>query len=263
MILLLGGTSETAPMAEALAHAGYCVLVSTATEIPVAVGNHARISHRCGPLSESTMAEVVQDNRIRAIVDVTHPYADQVRTIAPRVSKQLGIEYWTYVRPGIEMPEGVQSVSTHKEAAEIASGSGKPVLLTIGSKNLEPYAQEALRAGMILIARVLPEPDSIEACYRAGISEERIVTARGPFSVEDTRQVIRRFSIGVLVTKDSGVAGGLMEKLEAARLESCSVIAVKRPMAYPLQAFSDINSLVQELLRHMEPAGERMSCNDE
>jgi precorrin-6A/cobalt-precorrin-6A reductase len=262
MILLLGGTSETAPLAEALAQAGYRVLVSTATEIPVAVGNHANIDRRCGPLSESAMATLVKEKGIRAIVDVTHPYADQVRTIAPRVSTQLGIEYLTYVRPGMEMPEGAQTVSTHEEAAKIACSSGKPVLLTIGSKNLEPYASEASRTGATLVVRILPESDSLEACRKTGIPEECIIAARGPFSVEDTCRIIRRFGIGVLVTKDSGIAGGMKEKLEAARLEACRVIAVKRPMSYSSQAFSDNNSLVQELLRRMEPTGERILCND-
>ena len=32
-----------------------------------------------------------------------------------------------------------------------------------------------------------------------------------------------------LVTKDSGAAGGLPEKLEAARLEGVSVILIRRP----------------------------------
>ncbi len=34
MILLIGGTSETAPLAEALAGAGFKILVSTATTSP-------------------------------------------------------------------------------------------------------------------------------------------------------------------------------------------------------------------------------------
>ena len=37
-VLLLGGTSETAPLATALARAGHNVLVSTATDIALDVG---------------------------------------------------------------------------------------------------------------------------------------------------------------------------------------------------------------------------------
>lgn len=43
MILLLGGTADTAILATMLAEAGYDVLVSTATGIPLATGDHPRI----------------------------------------------------------------------------------------------------------------------------------------------------------------------------------------------------------------------------
>ncbi|MBF0509675.1 MAG: precorrin-6A/cobalt-precorrin-6A reductase [Deltaproteobacteria bacterium] len=43
MILLIGGTSETASFAEALAAAGFDVLVSTATDVALEVGRHPRI----------------------------------------------------------------------------------------------------------------------------------------------------------------------------------------------------------------------------
>ncbi len=44
MILLIGGTSETAPLASGLAAAGYEVLVSTATDAPAGDRDHPRIS---------------------------------------------------------------------------------------------------------------------------------------------------------------------------------------------------------------------------
>jgi precorrin-6A/cobalt-precorrin-6A reductase len=40
---------------------------------------------------------------------------------------------------------------------------------------------------------------------------------------------IRQHHIGVLVTKDSGKAGGVPDKLLAAQMEQCLVIAVRRP----------------------------------
>jgi precorrin-6A/cobalt-precorrin-6A reductase len=80
-----------------------------------------------------------------------------------------------------------------------------------------------------LVVRVLNERGSLEACRFAGVAEEFIVMGRGPFSVEENRTVIRKFKIGVLVTKDSGIAGGLPDKIEAARMEKCQVVVVQRP----------------------------------
>ena len=53
MILLIGGTSETASLASGMAAAGYAVLVSTATEVPLAIEEHPRIHRRTGRLDEA------------------------------------------------------------------------------------------------------------------------------------------------------------------------------------------------------------------
>lgn len=253
MILLLGGTSETAPTAEALAAAGYRILVSTATQIPLDVGRHPGISHRRGRLPEAEMITLIHEKKMSAIVDVTHPYAAHVRATAARVAKTVGIPYVTMIRPGTlkEMQNWVESVPDHETAARIACAAGRPILLTIGSKNVAPYAQEGRRANLRVVARVLEHPDSIEACRKAGLPDAQIITGRGPFSIEENRELIRKFSIGVLVTKDSGEAGGVPEKLEAARLEGCRVIVVDRPVKPSADACADLATLLAEVLRQV------------
>ena len=118
-------------------------------------------------------------------------------------------------------------------------------MLTTGSRNLLPYAKEARRAGVSLVARVLAEKGSIDACRAAGIGDEFMITGRGPFSVKDNRKVIRRFGIGVLVTKDGGEAGGVPEKMAAARLEKCLVVVVRRPPIPARDAFDNIQDLIE------------------
>ena len=100
MILLLGGTSETGAVAAALAGAGKAVLVSTATDEPLEIGNHPGIRRRCGRLDESSMAELIRSESITAIVDATHPYAAAVRFLASRLAAKMGIPYFSYVRQG-------------------------------------------------------------------------------------------------------------------------------------------------------------------
>ena len=253
MILLLGGTSETAPLAEALSDAGHDVLVSTATDVPLAVGNRPRISHRQGRLPETGMLALVREHSIRAIVDATHPYARNVRSMAERVAEQSKIPYLTFVRPGgVGEQEGVRLAATHVEAARLACEPRKPVLLTIGSTHVPVYAAHAALNEVMLVARVLPYADSIQICRAAGLPEERIITGRGPFTVDDNRQLIQRFGIGVIVTKDSGAAGGVPAKLEASRTEQCLVIVVGRPPQSAVHAFDDVNSLARELNRRLQ-----------
>lgn len=245
MILLLGGTSETEAVALGLANTGYEVLVSTATDIPLEVGTHPRIQRRSGKLDSPAMVNLIKQSGIKAIVDVTHPYAAEVRETARQTAAHMNLPYLTLIRPtSIYIAMGILLAQDHKEAAQVACSFGCPVLLTIGSKNLHPYACQSRIAGVTLIARVLNHAQSIKACCDAGIPERFIITGRGPFPVEENRVVIRRFGIGVLVTKDSGLAGGVPEKLKAAQLENCKVVVVSRPVQPDSYTFEEISELI-------------------
>jgi len=249
MILLLGGTSETAAIASALADAGFNVLVSTATDVPLNVGDHPSISRRSGRLDPDQMAQLAKQQGVIAIVDASHPYAASLRVNARNAADQLKIPYLSWIRPPIpEQDSLITSVSDHNTAAKLAFSYGLPVLLTTGSRNLEPYVNEANARGIRLVARVLSHPSSIEACRKAGISDDNIVSGRGPFSVEENLAVIKRYGIGVLVTKDSGIAGGVPEKLDAAHLAGCRVVLVQRPAeSGEVAGFSHVSELVKEL----------------
>ncbi|XHR30788.1 MAG: bifunctional phosphoserine phosphatase/homoserine phosphotransferase ThrH [Chthoniobacteraceae bacterium] len=254
MILLPGGTSETAPLAEALARAGYDVLVSTATDIGLFIGNHPRIEHRHGGLDAAAMAALIQQREVQAVVDAAHPYAERLHETARRAASAMGVPYFRYVRPECtELPPDAVKAADHAEAARLACRAGKPILLTVGSRHIRPYAEEATRAGIALFARILDHPTSHQACRDAGMPPERVLTGRGPFSVEENRRLIAWHGIGVLVTKESGDAGGLPEKLEAARCEGAEVIVVERPCEMEANAFSEMPALLAALEAAVPP----------
>ena len=249
MILLLGGTGDSARLALELAEAGYKVLVSTATEISLDMETHPNLCRRSGKLDEEGMARLVRDEGVRAIVDATHPYATLARRTARRVAERLNVPYFTLTRPtGIPEGEGIRLADSHEEAAKIACSKGRPVFLTTGVKNLEPYVRESQRTGVKLIVRVLAEETSLAACRAAGIDEEFIIAKRGPFSVEENRSAMKRYGIGVIVTKDSGSSGGTPEKLEAARLEGCLVVVIRRPDQPNHNVFDKSSDLVHAVL---------------
>ena len=250
MILLLGGTSDTAPLAQRLARAGLQVLVSTATDEKLAVGDHDNIRRRSGRLDRAGLKDLIRRESISAVVDATHPYATEVRENARTVAKTLGVPYSTFIRPSAidENEDAVRFVSDHREAAKVAFSSGQGVLLTSGANHLDEYAAEAQRTGLPLCVRVLPRQESLTQCARAGISPERTIADRGPFDVEENLRHIRQFGVGVLVTKDGGRASGVRAKLEAAQLEKCSVVVIRRPQIAQENAFTDMAGLAQHVV---------------
>ena len=247
MILLLGGTSEAGTIAAALAAAGVRVLVSSATDLAASVGASPLVSLRTGALDDEGLGALIVESGARAVVDATHPYALVVTQNAQKAAARACVPYLRYLRPAALTGETrIVSAPDHEQAATIAFLSGRPVLLTIGTRHLATYMREARRTAIQVVARVLPAPGSLQACVAAGLSAEHTVAAQGPFTVEQTVVIIRRHGIGVLVTKDGGAAGGVLEKLEAARREGCEVVVVARPIETITvgRVFSEIGALV-------------------
>jgi precorrin-6A/cobalt-precorrin-6A reductase len=251
MILLLGGTSEAAPLSAALAAAGHTVLVSTATEAPLELPGPPSVSRRYGRLDGAAMTALLRECGARALVDATHPYAAEAHRHAQEAAHAAGIPCLRWLRAATDLArfEDVIHASSHDQAARMAFSLGRPVLLTIGSRNLTPYLREAVRTGLPVVARVLPLAESLEACHRAGLPQARIIAARGPFSVEANRKAIRDAGAGALVTKDSGAEGGVPGKIEAANLEGCHVVLVRRPPAGVPDTFQSVDLLLRALER--------------
>ncbi|MGK7344444.1 MAG: precorrin-6A reductase [Candidatus Nitrospinota bacterium M3_3B_026] len=256
MILLLGGTSETGPIAERIARLGVDVLVSTATDIPLGTGDGERIRRRSGRLSAEGLARLIETEGAAVVVDATHPFAEEASREARQAASAAGIPYLVFSRPSIDCDyERLTIADDHEEAARIAFSFGVTVLAATGSKDIAVYAARARQAGPRLVARVLDHPASIESCRAAGLSDEDIIAGRGPFSVEENLEHIERAGAGVIVTKDSGAAGGVGEKIEAARRAGISAVMVKRPRREGGNVHETIDGLAAALREVLNGAG--------
>ncbi len=165
MILLIGGTSETAPLASGLAAAGYDVLVSTATDVPLAIGEHPRIPRRTGRLDEEGLVALAKEKGSgRSSTPPTPtpspPMRPRERGEAPRRSPASS-SGGRSATPDDRAPppfagsrsnrgDPIRFAADHAEAAALAFADGRPVLLTTGSRNLAPYAEAARRTGIPL-----------------------------------------------------------------------------------------------------------------
>ncbi|OQY20474.1 MAG: precorrin-6A reductase [Desulfobacteraceae bacterium 4572_35.1] len=255
MILVFGGTSETAGLAMALAQSGHPVLVSTATDAPLDVGVHPAIRRRCGRLDRDGIVALIVAESIRVVVDGSHPYALQLHASVAAASQRAQVPCFRYQRQmtAIAEEEGICFVADHFAAAALAVKFAVPVLLTIGSRQLDPYVELLKKHHIPLYARVLPYCESEQLCERAGLPVESRIVGRGPFSETENRNLIRNKKIGLLVTKDSGIRGGVVEKISAARRENCQVIVVRRPSVAPgfCQVFEDVGQLVAGVSRSL------------
>lgn len=214
-------------LADFLKNQPVSVTVCTATEyggesLPKA-DNIAVLSQR---LSQQDMQKLLCGG-FDAVIDATHPYAQQVTDNAQQVCQKLNIRYIRLQRENSYVPKSVVYAENTDKAAEFLQSVTGNILLSTGSKELKVFCTEKLKDR--IYARVLPIVSSLSACCEAGIEPKKIIAMQGPFSVEMNEAAIDFAQAKWLVTKDGGDFGGFKEKLQAAKNKSVGVVVIGRP----------------------------------
>ena len=260
-IVIFGGTSEGRELSCELAKTGAEVVVSVASDYGVEEqGSAEGVTVECGPKEEAEIRAMIAD--ADAVIDATHPYAVIVTDNIRKAAEAEGVERLRLLRDesrisidgsGKESDDdslhgaaGICFAEDAEDAARIAAQMGGRVLLTTGSKDLGIYGE--LLNPEQLYPRVLPLISSIESCEAAGIPHRNIIAVQGPFSEELNKAVIREYEIDVMITKDSGAAGGFPEKISAAKDCQIPVIVITRPEEEGL-SFEEILAVCRERMK--------------
>ncbi len=241
-VMLFGGTSEGRELAQWLARRGTAVTVCVATDYGAALLPQGRgITCHTGRLDRAGMEALMARRPFACVVDATHPYAVEVTANIKAAAEAAGLPYRRLLRSSDGEDACHKARDIAGAAAMLAQMPGN-VLLTTGSKELEPFA----RPGLVerCFPRVLPTVDSLERCLRQGFPPAHIICMQGPFSRELNAALIRQFEIRTLVTKDSGGYGGFRDKAEAARETGCALLVIERPRQ---EAGMDMETLKQTL----------------
>ena len=206
------------------------MLLSTVTDYGARLASEAGGSVRSGALDEAELARLVATSA--AVVDATHPFAERISAAAAAACARVGRPYLRFERPAAALGEAVVRAADAAEAARraVEHAADGAILLTVGSKTVDVYARAARAAGVRLVARVLPTPESLTACAAAGLEPRDVVAMQGPTSAELDVALLHHLGATVLVTKESGAAGGLGEKLRAAELAGATAVVVERPV---------------------------------
>lgn len=219
-LLLLGGTSEARACAAELVRHGFDVVSSLAGRVAaprLPVGT-VRIGGFGGP---TAMAGWLAENRVRAVVDATHPFAERIGTSAVTACAAAEVPLLRLRRPGWQAGPGDRWhwVDSLDAAADAAATLGERAFVTTGRQGLAAFA--GLNRTWLLIRCVDPPERPLPPHCR-------ILLGRGPYQVAGERELMLRHGIDVLVTKDSGGAM-TTAKLTAARELGIPTVVVRRP----------------------------------
>lgn len=259
MILLLSGTSEGRILGARLRAEGLPFVASVTT--PEARQLFAAIDPApevlVTRLSTEALAILLRERQVCAILDATHPFAQHISETAIQAAAQAQIPYVRYERPStsrtgvlqVDECEAMITAPDVETAAHICLERGSRVFLTTGTKTLPMFRQ--VMACKWVMARILPTLASLSQALQAGLPPAQILALRGPFSEELERALLREYRIDLLVTKDSGAAGGFDTKLKAAAALRVPAVVVSRPpLQYP-NLCHDLEQAVQTVIALM------------
>ncbi|MEG1311102.1 MAG: precorrin-6A reductase [Romboutsia sp.] len=247
MILVFGGTSDSLDLCDKInkcSDLDYILSVTTnyGEELARKIAKKVHVAR----LSKEDMINFINDRNINKIIDATHPYAIEVSKNAMECAKILNIDYIRYERKSLIEDityENKYIVSGIEEACRVAREKGSNIFIGTGSKNLPQIVDYIPDRN--LIARVLPTSDVILSCEKIGLSADNIIAMKGPFSQSINEEFYKHYNIDIVITKESGMVGGFLEKVDAAKTLNIPVIIIEREkVSYP-KVINDVNDIEQ------------------
>ncbi|MEG3982639.1 cobalt-precorrin-6A reductase [Microcoleus sp. T3B2] len=244
-LLILGGTGDAAELA---------VRVSQIADIEVVSSLAGRTQQPFTPKTGTVriggfggaagLAAFLLDRPIDFLIDATHPFAAQISANAAVAAAECNVPFLMLVRPAWERVEGDRwiEVAGHSEAARALLGLSQRVFLTIGRQELAAFA--GLDAIWFLMRAIDPP------ALNSPIPNGKLLLARGPFSLEEERQLLLEYQIDTIVSKNSG-GGATYAKIVAARELGIPVVMVQRPPIADVEKVEDVEGAIAWLVKQL------------
>ena len=215
MILVFGGTTEGRKAVEVLEEAGNAYYYSTKTgEQDITLHHGQRID---GAMDAEAMRRFCQKHDIRLIVDAAHPFALRLHETIADVAAGLQIAVIRYER--IYPPRDPDITWIDDYADIIASDlRGLTLLATTGVQSISKLKWLESK-GVKVIYRILNRESSILSAHQQGASDDQLC-----YYEDDCLP-----DADAILLKESGISGGFVGKVSAARKKGMRIIALKRP----------------------------------
>jgi precorrin-6A/cobalt-precorrin-6A reductase len=227
-VLILGGTGEAAQLAGQAAHLpGVEVITSLAgrTRRPVTPSGRVRIGGFGG---DAGLIDYLREQRIDLLIDATHPFAAHISFHAAHAAHICGLPHLLLMRPPWEPREGDRWIAVESIAAAVSI-----------------LAAFAPLTDLWFLMRMVdpPTPDT-------PVPPGTLVLERGPFALEDERELLQTYAIEAIVSKNSG-GDTTYAKIRAARELALPVVMIQRPPMPAGEQVSDVEEALGWLARHL------------
>lgn len=251
-IFLLGGTKDSTNIIEHIKenYDSY-ILTTTTTEYGAKLAREGGSDDTIArPIPKDEIKEMILNEKFDILIDATHPFAKHITQTSTSIAKELKLPYIRFERPTTNL-ENIDT--SHIHYVDSFDEAGKLIENEFSEGNVLHFAG-ANTMGDILkyvsvdrfYPRILKVESSIEKCKSLNVDSNHIIPMKGAASLEENIELIERYDASVMITKESGEIGGVIEKIEAANEKDVAVIMIQRPKIDSLEK-NDIVSNLEEL----------------
>jgi precorrin-6A/cobalt-precorrin-6A reductase len=196
------------------------------------------------------------------ILDASPPSSSVKLAPLRQWCEQQSIPYLRLERPETVIPDSllIYPVYTWEEALlqleqqvgamHEAKGRIVTIFVTTGSYQMESIVQSAFARYARLVVRVLPEGRLVQKCQDMGIPPRDIIAMQGQFSKEINKALFKSYGADILLTRDSGSAGGTDTKISAALELGIEIVLVKRTKSRTGLTVNNIKELLEWIDDH-------------
>ena len=214
MILVFGGTTEGRKAAEVLEEAGRQYFYSTKTgEQTISLHYGIRTD---GTMDRHAMQRFCADHGILLIIDAAHPFASALHQTIAEVTKALQIPVVRYERI---YPPRADDITWIDDYTQVPSDL-HTLLATTGVQSIWKLKWLETK-GVHVFYRILNRESSIRIAHQQGATDDRLCFYEDGNTIDVDADAI--------LLKESGLSGGFVEKVEAARKKGMRIIALRRP----------------------------------
>lgn len=222
MILVFGGTTEGRKAVEVLEVAGKPFYYSTKT------GAQSLVLHNGiavdGAKDSDAMRQFCCDHDIRLLIDAAHPFAVRLHETVAEVAATLHLPVIRYERSYPPHTDDMIWCSDYSDAiCQLEDAGINSLLMLTGVQTLGPLKPFWERHNCW--CRILDRNASLQLAMEQGFPKSRLVF----YEEENTAALIQQLSPQAILTKESGLSGGFMEKVVAAKAAGIKVFVIERP----------------------------------
>ena len=202
------------------------------------------------PLLKDEIIDIIKKENFDILIDATHPFAEHITQTSSSIARELKIPYIRFERPSANLEDmdtsHIHYVNSFDEAGKLIKSEfiEGNVLHFAGANTMEDILKYV--SVERFYPRILKVRSSIEKCEKLNIDPSHIIPMKGAASLEENIELIEKYGANVMITKESGEVGGVIEKIQAANEKDVAIIMIQRPKIDDLNK-NDIVSNIDEL----------------